>query len=76
MELSQRAPPIIGLAAITLGIGPYCSFVFILCYNTFVLIGECVLLLCWVLFLYTKPRDWLGERVLSDLCCDEWDVKP
>jgi len=26
---------------------------------TFLLIGECVLLLCWVLFFHTKPRDWL-----------------
>ena len=26
-ELSQRAPPILGRAAITLGIGPLCSYV-------------------------------------------------
>jgi len=30
MELLQRAPPIFGWAAITLGIGPHCSFLFFL----------------------------------------------
>ena len=24
----------------------------------------------------SKPRDWLGERLLNDLFCDDWDVKP
>jgi len=27
------------------------------------------------LYFHTKPRDWLGERVLNDLFCVEWDVK-
>ena len=36
--------------------------VFILCCSAFLLIRDCVLLLCWVLFLFnTTLRDWLGE---------------
>ena len=50
-------------------------FVFILCCSTFVLIGECVLLLCLILFFHAKPRDWLGECLRNNLFCVEWNVK-
>jgi len=35
-----------------------------------------VLLLCYVLFFHTKPRDWFRERLQNDLFSVEWDVKP
>jgi len=36
-----------------------------------------VLLLCYAYFFRTKPRDWLGERLLrNDQFCVERDVKP
>ena len=57
------------------GISPNSSSVYFGC-STFLLIGECVLLLCSMYFFHTKPRDWLGERLQNDLFCVEWDVKP
>ena len=40
-------------------------FVSILCCSTILLIGECMLLLCWFSFFHTKPRDWPGETSLK-----------
>jgi len=41
--------------------------VFILHRSIFVLIGECVLLMCWVLLVHTKPREWFGERLRNEV---------
>jgi len=49
MELSQRAPPIFGWAAITLGIGPYSSLLF-LCFFLFVLC--CISLYLYVYYVF------------------------
>jgi len=37
------------------------GFSFLCLFSSFLLIGECTLLLCYVWFFRTKPRDWLGE---------------
>ena len=37
------------------------ALVFLCLFSSFLLIGECTLLLCYVWFFRTKPRDWLGE---------------
>ena len=52
-------------------------FVFILCCNTFLLIGEHVLLLCQVQF-FSIPSQEIGlwKRLRNDLFCVQWDVKP
>jgi len=49
-------------------------FVFILCRSTFVLIGECVLLLRYIVFFHTKTGS--GKRLRNDICCVEQDVEP
>ena len=35
-----------------------------------------ILVLCYVSFFHTNPRDWLGECLQNDLFCVECDVKP
>ena len=47
------------------------AHVSILCCSTFLLIGECVLLLWQVQFFHIKPRNWLDERLRNDLFCVE-----
>jgi len=47
-------------------------FVLTLRCSTFLMIGECVLLFCSVVFFHTKPKDW--QR--NDSFRVEWDVKP
>jgi len=49
--------------------------VFILCYSTFLLIGECILLLSLV-FSIPGQEIGLGERLRNDLFCVEWSIKP
>ena len=52
-------------------------FVFISCCCTFLLIGVCVLLLCWVLFFpcQAKRLAWGKGRLRNDLFCVGWDMK-
>ena len=49
-------------------------FVFILCRSTFLLIGECVLLLRYIVFFHTKTGS--GKRLRNDIFCVERDIEP
>ena len=48
-------------------------FVYFMLQN--ILVGECMLLLCWV-FSTPSQEIVLGKHVRSDLFCVEWDVNP
>jgi len=51
-------------------------FAFILCCSAFLLIGECVHLLCWVQFFSTLSQEiGFGKRLRNDLFCVDWDEK-
>ena len=58
------------------GKGPLNGCVFLFVYSTFLLIGECMLLLLELAFSKQSQDIGSGKRLQNALFCVEWDVKP
>jgi len=74
--VEQRAPPIFGRAAITLGIGLHFYFVFILCCSIFMF--HMNVRFCCIRFRFFSTSQDIGweESLWNDLRCVQLDVKP